>query len=79
MVLQLDKPDQEALIEILSIYGIIRNSSNDQFVRDWYRTLSVVSKLVNIVSSTNIMDIIERNLHDPRLDKVFLNPPKVEL
>jgi len=79
LVLQLDKPDQEALIEVLSIYRIIRDSSNDQLVRDWYRTLSAVFKLVNIVSSTDIMDIMERSLQDPRLDKALLNTPKVGL
>lgn len=79
VALQLDKPDQEALVEILSIYRIIRDTVNDQLIRDWYRTLSALFKMVNIVSSTDLIEIIERGLQDPNLGKALLNPPKIGL
>ncbi|RLG54763.1 MAG: hypothetical protein DRO00_00325 [Thermoproteota archaeon] len=77
--LHLEEPDLEALIEILSIYRIIRDMLNDQLIKDVSYIASSLLKLVNVVSSTDLIEILERGLQDPELDKALLNPPKIGL
>ncbi|RLG47048.1 MAG: hypothetical protein DRN92_04020 [Thermoproteota archaeon] len=77
--LHLEEPDLEALIEILSIYRIIRDMLNDQLIKDVSHIASSLLKLVNVVSSTDLIEILERGLQDPELDKALLNPPKIGL
>ncbi|HDD69147.1 MAG TPA: DUF1641 domain-containing protein, partial [Candidatus Korarchaeota archaeon] len=36
-------------------------------------------KVINVISSTDLVDILERAIQDPELDKALLNPPKVGL
>jgi len=77
--LHLEEPDLEALIEILSIYRIIRDMLNDQLIKNVSHIASSLLKLVNVVSSTDLIEILERGLQDPELDKALLNPPKIGL
>ena len=77
--LQLEEPDLEALIEIISIYRLIRDMLNDQLISDLSKIASSLLKVVNAVSSTDLIDILERGLQDPELDKALLNPPKIGL
>jgi len=77
--LHLEEPDLEALIEILSIYRIIRDMLNDQLIKDLSNIVSSLLKLVNAVSSTDLIEILERSLQDPELDKALLNPPRIGL
>ncbi|RLG40417.1 MAG: hypothetical protein DRO05_06400 [Thermoproteota archaeon] len=77
--LSLEEPDLEALVEVLSIYRIIRDMLNDQLIKDLSHVVSSLLKVINVISSTDLVDILERAIQDPELDKALLNPPKVGL
>ena len=74
---ELSMPESDALVEILSTIRLVQNFLNDQVMQDLSRNLLPVVKLLNAVVSTDLIDILERSLQDPELDKALLNPPKV--
>jgi uncharacterized protein YjgD (DUF1641 family) len=52
---------------------------NDQAVQDLSGMISQLLKLLNGLSSSDLVDILERTLMDPDLDKALINPPKMGL
>lgn len=77
--LDLDENTYETLVELLNSVKIIQDYLNDQVIQDSSKHLSAVFKLLNSISSTDFVDIIERSLQDPQLDKALLHPPKAGL
>ena len=77
--IELDEKTYNTLVEILNSAKIIQDYLNDQVIQDSSKHLSAVFKLVNSVSSTDLIDILERGLQDPKLDKALLDPPDVGL
>ncbi|RKY63163.1 MAG: hypothetical protein DRQ02_12965 [Candidatus Latescibacterota bacterium] len=74
---ELDPSELDALVEVLNTVKFLRDFLNDQMVHDISEIVSVVFKLINTVASTDLIDVLERGLQDPNLDKALLNPPKV--
>ncbi|RJS70675.1 DUF1641 domain-containing protein [Methanophagales archaeon] len=77
LVLELEPSDLDTLAEILSTIKFLRNFMNDQMLHDVSEIMSALFKLTNAMASTDLVDIMERGLQDPELDKALLNPPKV--
>jgi len=77
LVLELEPSDLDTLAEILSTIKFLRNFMNDQMLHDVSEIMSALFKLTNARASTDLVDIMERGLQDPKLDKALLNPPKV--
>ncbi len=75
--LELEQSDLDALIEILSTVKFLRNFMNDQMLHDISEFVCALLKLTNAMASTDLIEIMERGLQDPNLDKALLNPPKV--
>ena len=75
--LELEQSDLDALIEILSTVKFLRNFMNDQMLHDISEFVCALLKLMNAMASTDLIEIMERGLQDPNLDKALLNPPKV--
>ncbi len=75
--LELEQSDLDALIEILSTVKFLRNFMNDQMLHDISEFVCALLKLTNAMTSTDLIEIMERGLQDPNLDKALLNPPKV--
>ena len=67
------------LADLLSTVGILQDYLNDQVVQDLSSVLSPLFRLIGAISATDLVDVIERALQDPGLDKALLNPPKVGL
>lgn len=67
----------DTLMDLLNTVGILENYLNDQVVQDLSKIASPVFKLINAISATDLVDIIERGLQDPGLDKALLDPPRV--
>jgi uncharacterized protein YjgD (DUF1641 family) len=74
---ELEPSDLDALVEILSTVKFLRNFMNDQMLHDVSEIMSALFKLTNAMASTDLIEIMERGLQDPHLDKALLNPPKV--
>lgn len=72
----LSPTEMEALREVLNTVKFLQNFLNDQIVRDLSRNILPLMKLFNAAISTDLVDIAERALQDPELDKTLLNPPK---
>ena len=77
LMLELEPSDLDTLAEILSTVKFLRNFMNDQMLHDISEVMSALFKLTNAMASTDLIDIMERGLQDPELDKALLNPPKV--
>ena len=75
----LEEATINALADLLNTVGILQDYLNDQVVQDLSRISSPVFKLISAISATDLVDIIERALQDPGLDKALLNPPRVGL
>ena len=75
----LEEATINALTDLLNTVGILQDYLNDQVVQDLSKISSPVFKLISAISATDLVDIIERALQDPGLDKALLNPPKVGL
>ena len=75
--LELEQSDLDALIEILSTVKFLRNFMNDQMLHDISEFVCALLKLTNAMASTDLIEIMERGLQDPNLDKALLNPPKI--
>lgn len=67
----------ESLVDLVDTIEFLRSFFNDQVVRDVSGIMSSVLKLVNAISSTDLVDILERGLQDPELDRALIDPPKV--
>ena len=74
---EMDEKTTKSLVELLSLTRLAQDSIDDQVLKDVSGLLSVVFKLLNAISGTDLVDIVERALQDPELDKALLSPPKV--
>jgi uncharacterized protein YjgD (DUF1641 family) len=52
---------------------------NDQVIQDLSRHVISLLKLLNIISSTDLIDILERGIQEPSLDKALLMSPRIGL
>lgn len=75
--MNLEPQKVELMVELIDSIELIMTFFNDQAIQDISGILSPVLKLVNGIASTDLIDILERGLMDPELDKALLDPPKV--
>jgi uncharacterized protein YjgD (DUF1641 family) len=75
----LDPQKVELIVELIDSIELIMTFLNDQAIQDISGLLSSVLKLVNGIASTDLIDILERGLMDPELDKALIDPPKLGL
>ncbi len=76
---ELDERTYAALSELLNSIKILQDYLNDQVIQDLAKILCCLLKLVNAISSTDLVDILERGIQDPELDRALLSPPRVGL
>ncbi|MDW7731815.1 MAG: DUF1641 domain-containing protein [Methanolobus sp.] len=69
--------DVEALLDLIRTSKILQDYMNDQTAHGMAEIASVCFKLINATISTDLVDVMERGLQDPQLDKALLNPPKI--
>ena len=75
--LNLEPHTVESMVEIVDSLELLMTFFNDQAIQDISGTLSPILKLVNVISSTDLIDILERSLMDPELDRALIDPPKL--
>jgi uncharacterized protein YjgD (DUF1641 family) len=74
---EFDEKTRNALAELLSLTRNMQDYANDQVLQDLSKLLGALFKLLNVISSTDLIDVLERGLQDPELDKALLNPPRI--
>lgn len=79
LIQKIEPQTVESMVELVDSIELLMTFFNDQAVEDISGVLSSVLKLVNVISSTDLIDILERSLMDPELDKALLEPPQVGL
>ncbi len=72
----LDESAVDTLTDVVNTLSFVRNYPNDQVIHDLSTILSGVFRLVNAASNTDLIEVLERALQDPELDKTLLNPPQ---
>ncbi|MDK2464572.1 MAG: DUF1641 domain-containing protein [Candidatus Korarchaeota archaeon] len=77
--LALSKEDLEALSDLLSVYRMMTDMMTDQLVSELSKVASALFKLLDGIVSTDLVDVLERALQDPHLDKALVDPPRVGL
>ena len=69
----------ESMVELIDTFGLIMTFLNDQAIQDLAGTMAQLLKLVNGLTGSDIVDLLEAALIDPEFDKAMINPPKVGL
>ncbi|TGC11332.1 DUF1641 domain-containing protein [Methanolobus halotolerans] len=75
--IEITPADVEAVLDLVRTTKILQDYMNDQTAHGIAGLMTTVLKITNTVMSTDLVDIMERGLQDPQLDKALLNPPKV--
>ena len=71
------KADMDAFIDVVRTSRILMDYMNDETVHGISNIMTPMLKLVNAVSSTDLVDVLERSMQDPGLDKALLSPKKI--
>lgn len=69
--------DVEAVLDLIRTARILQDYINDQTAHGIADITSTVLKLTNAIMCTDLVEVMERAVQDPELDKAILNPPKV--
>ena len=77
ITLKLEKHTFETLVDLLNTVEFLKNYVNDQVINDISKVLGPLFKLVNAISGTDLVDILERALQEPSLDEALMDPPRV--
>ncbi|MFZ2071734.1 MAG: DUF1641 domain-containing protein [Halobacteriota archaeon] len=77
IALGLEPADYDALVEVLTVVRFLRDYMNDQMLHDISEIMCVLFKLTDAMAGSGLIDIMNRGLQDPELDKVLLNPPEL--
>ncbi|NLI61939.1 MAG: DUF1641 domain-containing protein [Methanosarcinaceae archaeon] len=72
----IEPEDMECFLELIKTVRMLQNYMDDQTAIGIAKVTSTMLKLTNIMMSTGMIDICERALQDPQLDKAILNPPR---
>jgi uncharacterized protein YjgD (DUF1641 family) len=67
----------ESMVELIDTFGLIMTFLNDQAIQDLSGMMAQLLKLINGLTGSDIVDLLEASLMDPEFDKALMNPPKV--
>jgi uncharacterized protein YjgD (DUF1641 family) len=65
--------------DILGTARIMQDYMNDETLKGVSEIMNAYFKMLNTLISTDMIDILERGMQDPQLDKALMDPPKVSL
>ncbi|WP_242492591.1 DUF1641 domain-containing protein [Methanolobus psychrotolerans] len=75
--IEITPADIEAVLDLVRTMRILQNYINDQTAHGIAELGATVLKLTNAIMCTDLVEIMERGVQDPELDKALLNPPKI--
>ncbi|MDK2893194.1 DUF1641 domain-containing protein [Methanohalophilus sp.] len=71
--------DVESVVDVVRTMRIMQDYLNDETIHGVAEIMIPMMKLVNGIASTDLVDVLERGLQDPDLDRALITPPKVGL
>lgn len=75
--IEITPTDIEAILDLARTVGMLQNYINDETAHGIARLMSTVLKITNAIMSTDFVDVMERAIQDPQLDKALLEPQKI--
>ena len=69
--------DVAAILDMVRTAKMLQDYINDPTAHGIAKLMTTVLKLTNAIMSTDLVEVMERSLQDPQLDKALINPPKV--
>ncbi len=73
----LDSLNHQELEELLSLVSMLRRYLNDHIIKDLAETVAPLARLAAALSSTDLVDVLEKSIQDPDLDKALLEPQRI--
>jgi len=77
IISKLDDRSQEELADLLSLVALLRGYLNDHVIKDLAKPVASLSQLAAALAGTDLVNVLEKALQDPDLDRALLEPPKV--
>ncbi|MBP2030306.1 uncharacterized protein YjgD (DUF1641 family) [Methanohalophilus levihalophilus] len=71
--------DVESVVDVVRTMRIMQDYLNDETIHGVAGIMNPMLKLVNSIASTDLVDVLERGLQDPDLDRALISPPRVGL
>ncbi len=75
--IEMTPTDIEAILDLARTVGMLQNYINDETAHGIARLMSTVLKITNAIMSTDFVDVMERAIQDPQLDKALIDPHKI--
>jgi uncharacterized protein YjgD (DUF1641 family) len=75
--IKMTQADMDAFLDIIRTGRIIQSYLNDETIHGAATVMTPLLKMLNGMAGTDLVDVLERSLQDPNLDRALLNPPKV--
>ena len=73
----LDEETMDTFKELIHTTRLMKSFLNDQIVADLSNLLTPLLKALNAVTATDLIDVFERAMQQPDLDRAVADPPKV--
>jgi uncharacterized protein YjgD (DUF1641 family) len=67
----------KSMVELVDTFGLIMTFLNDQAIQDLSGVMAQLLKLVNGLTGSDIVDLLEMALMDPELDRALIDSPKL--
>ncbi|MBN1369150.1 MAG: DUF1641 domain-containing protein [Dehalococcoidaceae bacterium] len=75
----LDEKSYEELEDLLSLVALLRGYLNDHVIKDLADTMASLSGLASAMAGTDLVNVLEKAMQDPELDRALLDPPRIGL
>jgi len=77
--IELTPTEEETLRDLLQTVNWLGNFTHERAVEDLSRNVAPVLKLLTALANTDLVDVLERGLQDPELDRALMDPPEAGL
>lgn len=77
--IELTPTEEAAFRDLLETAHWLESFTHERAVEDLSRNVTPLLKLLTALGSTDLVDVLERGLQDPELDRALLDPPEAGL
>ena len=74
---KIDGETIDTIKELVHTTRLLQSFLNDQIVADASGLIAPLLRLLNAATTTDLIDVLERAMQEPDLDRAVANPPKV--
>ncbi|MGQ4833932.1 MAG: DUF1641 domain-containing protein [Candidatus Asgardarchaeia archaeon] len=74
---KIDGETIDTIEELVHTTRLLQSFLNDQVVADFSKLITPLLRLLNAVASSDIVDVLERAMQYPEVDRALIDPPKI--